>query len=51
MTVCRHGVERLTGDPYEPFGRGVPVSDHWSYSTLRGLANPREICLRSAWRR
>jgi hypothetical protein len=35
MTVRRHGVERLTGDPHEPFGRGVPVSDHWSYSTTR----------------
>jgi len=26
-------IERLTGDPYEPFGRGVPASDRWSYST------------------
>ena len=33
----RHGVERLTGDPYEPFGRAVSASDRWSDSTLRHL--------------
>lgn len=27
-------LERLTGDPYEPFGRAVPASNRWSDSTL-----------------
>ncbi len=31
-------IERLTGDPYEPFGRRVPASDRWSYSTASGIA-------------
>ncbi len=33
MTCGSAWVEPLTGDPYERFGRGVPGSNPWSYST------------------
>ncbi len=39
LRPARHGVERLMRDPYEPFGRKVPVSNRWSYSTP--LGHPR----------
>jgi hypothetical protein len=36
MTHGSAWVERLTGNPYEPFGRAVPASDRWSDSTGYG---------------